>query len=137
MDMTEMGRTFNWISVYDFFDFETCEIVIQNLKKETKTEGTYIYLWLIHVDVWQKSNQYCKGIIHYLKISQFSSVAQSCPTLCDPMNHSTPGLPVHHHLPEFTQTHVHRVSDAIQPSHPLSSPSPPAPNPSQHQSLFQ
>ena len=56
---------------------------------------------------------------------------------CDPMNHSTPGLPVHHHLPEFTQTHVHRVSDVIQPSHPLSSPSPPAPNPSQHQSLFQ
>ena len=61
----------------------------------------------------------------------------SCVRLCDPMNRSTPGLPVHHHLPEFTQTHVHWVSDAIQPSHPLSSPSPPAPNPSQHQSLFQ
>ena len=68
---------------------------------------------------------------------QFSSVAQSCPTLCDPMNRSTPGLPVHHQLPESTQTHVHRVSDAIQPSHPLSSPFPPAPNLSQHQSLFQ
>ena len=68
---------------------------------------------------------------------QFSSVAQSCPTLCDPTNRSTPGLTVHHQLPEFTQTHAHRVSDAIQPSHPLSSPSPPAPNPSQHQSLFQ
>ena len=68
---------------------------------------------------------------------QFSSVAQLCPTLCDPMNCSTPGLPVHHHLLEFTQTHVHRVGDAIQPSHLLSSPSPPAPNPSQHQSLFQ
>ena len=68
---------------------------------------------------------------------QFSSVAQSCLTLWDPMNCSTPGLPVHHQLPEFTQTHVHRVSDAIQPSHPLSSPSPPAPDPSQHQSLFQ
>ena len=68
---------------------------------------------------------------------QFSSVAQSCPTLCDPMNCSTPGLPVHHQFPEFTQTHVHRVSDAIQPSHPLSSPSPPAHNPSQHQNLFQ
>ena len=67
----------------------------------------------------------------------FSSVAQSCPTLCDPMNRSTPGLPVHHHLPEFTQTQVLWVSEAIQPSHPLSSPSPPAPNPSQHQSLFQ
>ena len=68
---------------------------------------------------------------------QFSSVTQSCPALCDSMNHSTPGLPVHHQLPEFTQTHVHRVSDAIQPSHPLSSPSPLAPNPSQHQGLFQ
>ena len=69
--------------------------------------------------------------------AQFTSVAQSCPTLCNPMNHSTPDLPVHHHLPEFTQTHVHRVGDAIQPFHPLSSPSPPAPNPSQHQGLFQ
>ena len=68
---------------------------------------------------------------------QFSSVGQSCPTLCDPMNRSTPGLSIHHKLPEFTQTHVHRVSDAIQPSHPLSSPSPPAPSPSQSQSLFQ
>ena len=66
---------------------------------------------------------------------QFNSVTQSCPTLCDPMNRSMPGLPVHHQLPEFTQTHVHRVSDAIQPSHPLSSPFPPAPNPSQHQSF--
>ena len=56
---------------------------------------------------------------------------------CNPINRSMPGLPVHHHLPKFTQTHVHQVSDAIQPSHPLSSPSPPAPNPSQHQSLFQ
>jgi hypothetical protein len=69
-------------------------------------------------------------------LSQFSSVAQSYPTLCDPMNRNTPSLPVHHHLLEFTQSHVHRVRDAIQPSHPLSSPSP-APNPSQHQSLFQ
>ena len=60
---------------------------------------------------------------------QFSSVARSCQTLCDPMNHSTPGLPVHHQLLEFTQAHVHRVGDAIQPSHPLSSPSPPAPIP--------
>ena len=68
---------------------------------------------------------------------QIRSVAQSCLTLCDPMNRSTPDLPVHHQLPEFTQTHVQRVSDAIQPSHPLSFPSPPAPNLSQHQSLFQ
>ena len=74
--------------------------------------------------------------IHSLSV-QFSSVAQSCPTLCDPMNRSTPALPVHHQILEFTQTHVHRVGDAIQPSQPLSFPSPPAPNPSQHQSLFQ
>ena len=68
---------------------------------------------------------------------QFSSVSQSCPTLCNPMDCSTPGLPVHHQLPEFTQTHIDWVSDAIQPSHTLSSPIPPAPNPSHHQSLFQ
>ena len=67
---------------------------------------------------------------------QFSSVTQSCPTICDPMNHSTPGLPVHHQLLEFTQTHVHWVNDAIHPSHPLSSPSPPVLNLSQHQGLF-
>ena len=86
---------------------------------------------------------HCRQILYQLNYEGsplsvcFSSVAQSCPTLCDPMNRSTPGLPVHHQLLEFTQTHVNQVSDAIQPSHPLSSPSPPAPNPSQHQSLFQ
>ena len=69
-------------------------------------------------------------------VVQFSSLTQSCLTLCDPMNHSTPGLPVHHQLLEFTQTHVHWVTDAIQPSHPLLSPSPPAPNLSQYQGLF-
>ena len=79
---------------------------------------------------------YSKVIQLYMSV-QFNSVAQSCPTLCNPMNCSTPGLPVHHQLPEFIQTHVHRVGDAIQPNHPLLSPSPPAPNPSQHQSLFQ
>ena len=79
-----------------------------------------------------------RQILYQLSYSvQFSSVAQSCPTLCDPMNCSMPGLPVHHQLPESTQTHAHRVSDAIQPSHPLSFPSPPAPSPSQHQGLFQ
>src|SRR5574337_507526 len=72
----------------------------------------------------------------HLDMHQFSAVGQSCPTLCDPMNHSTPGLPVHHQLPEFTQTHVHRVNDAIQPSHPLLPPSPLAINLSQHQGLF-
>ena len=86
----------------------------------------------------QMANRYMKKCWTSLIISQsVSSVAQSCPTICEPMNRSTPGLHVHHQLPEFTQTHVHRVGDAIQPSHPLSSPSPPAPNPYQHQSLFQ
>ena len=69
------------------------------------------------------------GVSMWYQSVQFSSVAQSCPTLCDPMNRSTLGHPVHHQFPEFTQTHIHRVSDAI---HPLPSPSPPAPNPSQH-----
>ena len=82
-----------------------------------------------------KYTVFCLNVLS--RSDQIRSVAQSCPTLCDPMNRSTPGLPVHHQHPEFTETHIHRVSDAIQPSHPLSSPSPPAPNPSQHQSLFQ
>ena len=98
------------------------------------------YLWLIVGYIHTKLYWLPNYLEHYFSNSlclsvQFSSVAQLCPTLCDPMNHSTPGLPVHHQLPEFTQTHVHQVIDAIQPSHPLSSPSPPAPNPSQHQSL--
>ena len=76
-------------------------------------------------------------VICFISSVQFSSVAQSCLTLCDRMNHSTPGLPVHHQLPGLTQTHVHRASNAIQPSQPLSSPFLLAPNPSQHQSLFQ
>ena len=71
-----------------------------------------------------------------IRSDQIRSIAQSCPTLCDPINHSMPGLPVHHQLPEFTQTHVHWVNDTIQPSHPLSSPSPPAFNLFQHQGLF-
>jgi len=83
----------------------------------------------------QIANKYMKRCPKSL-IIQFNSI-QSCPTLCDPMNRSMPGLPVHHLLPQITQTHVHRVSDAIQPSHPLSSPLHPAPNPSQHQILFQ
>ena len=73
----------------------------------------------------------------YPNLIGFSSVARSCLTLCDPMDCSTPGFPVHHQLPEFTQTHVYQVGDAIQPSHPLTSPSPPAFNLSQHQGLFQ
>ena len=78
----------------------------------------------------------CAKLLQFSSV-QFSLFAQSYSTLCDPMNHSTPSLPVHHQLLEFTQTHVHQVGDAIQPSHPLSSLSPPASNPSQHQSLFQ
>ena len=103
------------------------------------------YIFFVHLSVQEHLS--CFNIMAIMKKAainmrvyitvQFSSVAQSCLTLCDPMNRSTPGLPVHHQPPEFTQTHVHRVSDTIQPSHPPSSPSPPAPNPSQHQSLFQ
>ena len=73
----------------------------------------------------------------FVRLFQLSSVAQSCLTLCDPMNRSTPSIPVHRQLPESTQTHVHQVGDAIQPSHPLLSPSPPALNLSQHQGLLQ
>ena len=76
------------------------------------------------------------GLENHIEQVQFSSVAQLCPTICDPMNHSTPGLPVHHQLLEFTQTHVHRVGDVTQTSRPLLSASPPAPNPSQHRGLF-
>ena len=85
------------------------------------------------------TSRYRKNIslLNQIRSDQIRSVAPSCPTLCNPMNRSTPGLPVHHQLPEFTETHIHRLSDAIQPSHLLSSPSPFAPNPSQHQSLFQ
>ena len=85
--------------------------------------------------VYKRFTSYLKHT-HRLSV-QFSSVVQLCPTLWDPINRSMPGLSVHRKLPEFTQTHVHWVSDAIQPSHPLSSPSPSAPNPSQHQGLFQ
>ena len=89
--------------------------------------------WLPFFQPYAPSFQY---LFVCLSSVQFSSVAQLCLTLCDPMDCSTPGLPVHHQLPEFTQTHVHRVGDAIQPSHPLSSPSLPAPNLSQHQGFF-
>ena len=116
--------------------------------------GSYVYLFLssswlaccshsVLSDLLYSEEKHIKslrdGIQNWKMITsdQIRSVVQSCLTICNPMNRSTPGLPVHHQLPEFTQTHVHRVGDAIQPSHPLSSPSPPAPNPSQHQSLFQ
>ena len=93
----------------------------------------------ISVSRWVTTPLWLSGSIRVFlyRSVQFSSVTQSCPTLCDSMNRSTPGLPVHHQLPEVTQTHVHQISDAIQPSRPLLSPSPLAPNPSQHQRLFQ
>ena len=103
-------------------------------------KGTLLhYRWecKLTLPLWKMVWQFLKKLGIKPPSVQFSSVAQSCPTLCDPMNHSTSGLPVHHQLPEFTHIHVHRVSDAIQPPHPLLSPSPAAPNPSQHQSLFQ
>ena len=102
---------------------------------------TYIYIYgLYNPYIERDILQFCENVFLCLlssNIPQFSSATQSCPTLCNPMNCRTPGLPVHHQLPEFTQTHVHQVCDAIQPSHSLSSPSPPAPSPSQHQGLFQ
>ena len=89
----------------------------------------------LHFLHWQADSL----LLHHLGSPQVTSVqfSHSVVSDCDPKNHRTPGLPVHHKLPEFTQTHAHRVSDAIQPSHPLLSPSPPALNPSKHQSLFQ
>ena len=103
---------------------------------ELVNTGFFLYFHLERILRWKESTNLCLTFKSTCLV-QFSSVAESCPTLCDPINHSTPGLPVHHQLLEFTQTHLHRVSDAIQPSHPLSSPSSPAPNPSRHQSLFQ
>ena len=115
--------------------------VVNNLLSSTFINWILLIIISLFTKVHQKKSRGIPNLFtdkpFFPSSVQFSSVAQSCPTLCDPMNRSTPGLPVHHQLPEFTQTHIHRVSDAIQPSHPLSSPSPPAPNPSQHQSLFQ
>ena len=108
--------------------------LLTSLNRHPPTQ-TYIYKIIIcRVIIY---NHFITLVTSTKKYSvQYSSVAQSYLTLCDPMNRSTPGLPFHHQLPEFTETHVHPVSDAIQPSHPLLSPSPPAPSPSQHQSPF-
>ena len=95
-----------------------------------------VHVLFMNVQSVQRHSLKRLSFVHEIQI-QFSSVTQSRPTLCDPMNRSMPGLPVHHQLWRFTQTHVHQVHDAIHPSHPLSSPSSPAPSPSQHQSLFQ
>ena len=98
--------------------------------------GVCIFLFYTWV-VQRTAQKYINDLTLFLLSQSVSSVTQLCPTLCNPMNLGMPGLPVHHQLTEFTQTHIHWVSDAIQPSHPLSSPFPPAPNPSQHQSHFQ
>ena len=100
---------------------------------------TFWFFWLHctgHTKLTLDSKWYEKNVGKGMFAVQFSSGTQSCPTLCHPMNHSMTGLPVHHQVPESTQTHVHRVGDAIQPSHPLLSPSPPAFNLSQHQGVF-
>jgi len=106
---------------------------LTSLSRESRTTAYYYRNLVTYTPLFSYFLIFVIFFNLYLCIHRFSSVAQSCPTLRDPMNRRTPGLPVHHQLPEFTQTHVHRVSDAIQPSHPLSSPSPPASNPSQHQ----
>ena len=99
--------------------------------KRTQIKGWAGYHFLLQINVKLRK------ISNFpLSSVQFRSAAQSCLTLCDPMKSSTPGLPVHHQLPEFTQTNIHQVGDDIQPSHPLSSPFPPAPNPSQNQNIF-
>ena len=99
-------------------------------------KSVQLFTFILYTMTW-KCTRMCACVLSCFSSVQFSSFAQSYSTLCDPMNHSTPSLPVHHQLPEFTQTHTHRVSDAIQPSHPRSSSFPPSPNPFQHQSLFQ
>ena len=119
-----LGRESTPINDYIFF-----QKYFPAIRFTMKLFWTLVYRWKCCV-------QSLKGAIQWLSV-QFSSVTQSCPTFCNPMNRSMPGLLVHHQLLESTQTHVHWVGDAIQPSHPLSSPSPPAPNPSQHQGLFQ
>ena len=132
-----MGITFCffWLLIWLIWIYHTSGI----------TERLSFLVWFVSLNIMTKRFIHIVALSELLtfgrkvmtNLEQIRSVAQSCPTLCNPMNRSTPGLPIHHQLPEFTQTHGHRVSDAIHPSHPLSSPSPLAPNPSQYQSLFQ
>ena len=121
-------RKRNWLSCFCFRIYRLCRDSPQINLVQSCHFSRY---------TWYKIDGRAVGCLFTIKCAvQFSSVAQSCLTLCDPVNCSMPGFPVHHQLLEFTQNHVHQVGDAIQPSHPLSSPSP-ALNPSQHQSLFQ
>ena len=131
----------NWLH-YNSVATEVCP---ENITwQDLNLQNIYKDLSLLHKEllmhlVWFGKSEFIHSVlrIHLLDNMRYSSAAQSCPTLWHPMDCSTPGLPVYHQLLEFTQTHVHWVGDAIQPSHPLSSPSPPAFNPSQHQGLFQ
>ena len=134
---------FGWKNIWLYKDCGLLTLTSDHVKKAWSIAEKLSPSWLFNLghchllsQIFQTAGFY-PAIHSFISSVQFSSVAQSCPTLCDPMNCSTPGLPVHHHLLEFTQTHVHWVSNAIQPSHPLSSPFPPAPNPSRHQDLFQ
>ena len=125
-----------WICISSAFSEASCPAVVIQLLNQTLWHHRLQHAGLLCPPL---SPGVCSDSLPLSQLSNhllFSSVTQPCPTLCDPMNRSTPGLPVYHQLPESTQTHVHRVSGAIQPSHPLSSPSPPTFNLSQHQGLF-
>ena len=133
-EITDLDLFLLWMHMWNFTRQSSSlnQISIPSKQKLKESSWECLKVILKHINLFTGYQ-----IIVMLRFSSVQFSAQSRPTFCNPMNCSTPGLPVHHHLPEFTQTHIHRVGDAIQPSHPLSSPSPPAPNPSQHQSLFQ
>ena len=137
------GRLFHTLKKHRWVRMAYFEVVYFDsnpiIGKEKSNSPLFLCLLMFQIHIFLEFFFFFFGLKTLVSIYsvQFSSVAQLCPTLCDPMNRSTPGLPVHHKLPEFTQTHVHGVGDAIQPSRPPLSPSPPAPNPSQHQGLFQ
>ena len=135
MQIIQMGILFNAESDPGALGFGLRFCITNECLREADIAGPQTTRWATRRAIMPPKQLFL--FVYQFSSVQFNSVAQSCPTLCDLMNRSTPGLPVHHQLPEFTQTHIHRVRDAIQPSHPLSSPFPPAPNPSQHQSLCQ
>ena len=141
---------YSWVFLYPLIQKHTCTamvtVVVREIRKIWKqpkhlSTEEWMQMWCIYMQ-WNITQAQKEWIFAFaatwidLEVTQFSSLPQSCLTLCDPMDCSTPGLPAHHQLPEFTQAHVHWVGDATQPSHPLSSLSPPAFNLSQHQGLF-
>ena len=124
-----------WVYSNSMYCLLNFSVYIKLLKNKVTPEQRYTGVLMFHIIYHQRNaKETIDTTIHLFSSVQFSHSAVS--ELCDPMNSSTPGLPVHQQFPEFTQTHVHRVGDAIQLSHPLSPPSPPAPSPSQHQGLF-